>query len=83
MVRKELEQKYNEIIGELAKDTLQRKPVNHDLLKIIADIQKNISSLDILDAMNRIRKQENTFNVTLTNETETYEKCIKNSPKIK
>lgn len=83
MVRKELEQKYNEIIEELAKDALQRKPVNHNLLKIIADIQKNISSLDILEAMNRMREKENASNVTLTNETEAYEDCIINSHKAK
>lgn len=83
MVRKELEQKYNEIIEELAKDALQRKPVNHNLLNIIADIQKSISSLDIVDAMNRMREKENASKVPLTSETETYDDCVINEHKIK
>ncbi len=59
MERQELEEAYNQCIEELAQNALAKKPVNQNLLNIIAKIQRDIRDLDIVEAMSKIK--ENTI----------------------
>lgn len=59
MEKQELEKAYKQYIDELAQDALDKKPVNQNLLDIVAKIQCNIRDLDIVEAMGKIR--ENTI----------------------
>lgn len=60
MERQELQKAYNQYIEELALNALAHKPVNQNLVNIIAKIQSDMRDMDIVEAMKRIK--ENTLN---------------------
>lgn len=56
MERQELEKAYTQYIDELAQDALAKKPINQNLLDIVAKIQCNMRDLDIVEAMRKHRE---------------------------
>jgi len=63
--REELVQVYNKYIDEMAKDALEKKPVNENLVEMTNKVMARIRDWDIMIAMNKQKENSNDIEKTM------------------